>query len=377
MSTPIRFIMVTLALALVFGGIFGYKFYQFQQMKETMAREQPPALIEATRAQKREWTPSLHSVGSVRAINGIEVANEVPGVVEAIHFESGDEVEKGDVLIELDSEVDRAALETRRAEAARARQEFERLSDLVSREMVSKSEFDEAKANYDAARARVNQQQAELRKKTIRAPFGGKTGLRQVDRGQYMPTGTPVVEINMLDPIYIEYTVPERHLETLAVGHRVTTTVAAFPERVFEGRVSAINSSVSAESREVSIRATVDNGDGALRPGMFANVGTLRPQNKEVVVIPRTAVSYNTYGDFVYVLTENDAGIMVTDRRTVETGAKRDSVVEIREGLEAGERVVKTGLLRLRSGQRVEIADEDDEPKDSISLEAADQGARG
>ena len=377
MSTPVRFIVVTLALAIVFGGIFGYKAYEFRMMQQQMSGQQPPAVVEATRAQSREWTPALRAVGSLRAINGIEVANEVPGVVEAIRFESGDEVARGDVLIELDSEVDRAALETRRAEAARAKQEFDRLSDLVSREMVSQSEFDEAKANYDAARARVNQQQAELRKKTIRAPFDGKTGLRLVDQGEYMPTGTPVVEINMLDPIYVEYTLPERHLETIAVGQDVTASVAAFPDRGFEGRISAINSSVSSESREVRIRATVDNADGALRPGMFANVRTLRPESKQVVVVPRTAVSYNTYGDFVYVLNENDSGELVTERRSVETGQERDGVVEITEGLEDAEQVVRAGLLRLRSGQRVKIADEDDEPREKISLESGEQGERG
>lgn len=365
MSTTRRFIIVTLGLVIVLGGIAGYKVFEYRMMQQYLNKEQPPALVDATRAEAREWVPSLHSVGSVRAVNGIQVANEVPGVVEKIHFESGDMVEAGDVLVELDAETDKAALATRKAEAERARQEFERLSNLVSRDAVSQSQFDEAKANFDASRARVNEAQAQLRKKTIRAPFAGKTGLRLIDQGEYMATGTPVVEINMVDPIYVEYTIPEKHLGTVSTGDRVTVTVAAFPDRIFEGEISAINSSVSAESRTVRVRATLDNEDGALRPGMFANVRTLRPEPRRAVVVPRTAVSFNTYGDFVYVITENDKGELVTERRSVETGVERDRVVEVESGLEAGERVVETGLLRLRAEQRVEIADEegDDAPE--------------
>jgi membrane fusion protein (multidrug efflux system) len=379
MSTTRRFIIVTLGLLLVFGAIAGYKVFEYRMMQQYLNKEEPPALVDATRAESREWVPSLHSVGSVRAVNGIRVANEVPGVVEEIQFESGDMVEAGDVLVRLDAETDKAALETRKAEAERARQEFERLSNLVSRDAVSQSQYDEAKANFDASRARVNAQQAQLRKKIIRAPFPGKTGLRQVDQGEYMATGTPIVEINMVDPIYVEYTVPEKHLGTISAGDRVTTTVAAFPDRIFEGEISAINSSVSAESRTVRVRATLDNKDGALRPGMFANVRTLRSEPRKAVVVPRTAISFNTYGDFVYVIAENDKGELVTERRSVETGVERDRVIEVTSGLEAGEQVVETGLLRLRAEQRVEIAEDDDEPKDDVSREkgenAAEQGA--
>lgn len=376
MSTTRRFIVVTVGLVIVFGGIFGWKAFEFRMMQQHLGREDPPAVIEATRVETREWVPSLHSVGSIRAVNGTEVANELPGIVESIRFESGDMVKKGDVLVELDTESDRAALETRRAEAESARRTYERVSNLIERNAVSQAEFDEAKANYDAARARVREQEALLRKKILRAPFDGKTGLRQVDQGQYMPTGTPAVEINMVDPIYAEYTIAEKHLSRVEVGDSVTVTVAAYPEKLFEGEISAINSSVSTENRAVRVRATLDNGEGALRPGMFAQVRTLERQSREAVVVPRTAVSFNTYGDFVYVLKENDEGELVTDRRSIETGPERDDVVEVESGLEEGERLVATGLLRLRAGQRVEVADGDDEPGATVedNGDGAEQG---
>lgn len=373
MSTKSRFLVVTIGLVIVFGGIFGWKAFEYRMMQQYLNKEQPPAVIEATESETREWVASLHSVGNIRAVNGIRVANELPGVVETIHFESGDMVEKGDVLVKLDVESDRAALETRRAEAESARQSFERISNLIKRDAVSQSEFDEAKASYDAAKARVREQEAQLRKKILRAPFDGKTGLRLVDKGEYMPTGTPAVEINMVDPIYAEYSIAEKHLSGVEVGDQVTVSVAAYPDRQFEGQISAINSSVSAKNRSVRVRATLANEDGALRPGMFADVRTLEPTPREVVVVPRTAVSFNTYGDFVYALVENDDGELVTERRSIETGKARDGVVEVESGLDAGERIVATGLLRLSAGQRVEVADEDDRP--GATVEASDGSA--
>lgn len=361
MRTASRFLIVILFLGVVLGGIFGYKFYQFGKMGEQMSQPQPPAEISTTRARATEWTPAIKAVGSVEAINGIEVANEVPGVVESIEFESGDTVKQGDVLIRLDVAIDEAALRTRRAESQLAEQEFKRVSDLLPRRAVSQSQFDEAKANYDAARARVNEAEAQLNKKIIRAPFDGNLGLRMVDQGEYIPTGTPIVEINMLNPIYVDYTLSEKVLSRVATGYNVNVTVAALPGETFTGEVSAINTSVSPETRTVRIRATVANPDNELRPGMFATVQTEQPEDRSVVTVPQTAISYNTYGDFVFVVEENEDGELVVNRRTVTSGEVRDSRVAIEDGLEEGEEVVAKGLLRLRAGQRVTVQASDDE----------------
>ncbi|MDR9440219.1 MAG: efflux RND transporter periplasmic adaptor subunit [Halomonas sp.] len=350
-----RFLIVVIFLGVVLGGIFGYKFYQFGQMQEQMSQPQPPTLISATQAQTESWTPAIKAVGSVEAVNGIEVANEVPGVVEQINFESGDTVEKGDVLVRLNAEIDEAALRTRRAEAQLAEQEFQRIADLLPKRAVSQSQYDEAKANVDAARARVNEAEAQLNKKIIRAPFDGTLGIRMVDQGEYIATGTPIVEINMLDPIYVDYTLSEKDLPNVATGYPVVATVAAVPERSFEGRVSAINTSVNPATRTVRIRATLDNPQSRLRPGMFATIQTRQPEARAVVTVPRTAISYNTYGDFVLVVEKNDKGDKTVSRRTVTTGETRDTRVAVLSGLKAGETVVAKGLLRLRNGQSVEI----------------------
>lgn len=358
MKTASRFLIVIIFLGVVLGGIFGYKFMQFGQMKEKLSQPQPPAIISATEARQEKWTPAIKAVGGTEAVNGIQVANEVPGVVEEINFESGDMVRQGDVLIRLNSDIDQAAVRTRRAEAQLARQEFERVSDLLPKRAVSQSDYDKAKANYDAAQARVNEAEAQLSKKVIRAPFDGKLGLRMVDQGEYLATGTAIVEINMLDPIYVDYTLSEKDLPHVDKGYEVIATVASAPDQIFSGKVSAINTSVNPETRTVRIRATLANSGNMLRPGMFATVQTLQPEDRELVTVPRTAISYNTYGDFVFVVARNDKDELIVNRRTVETGETRDGRVAVLEGLEAGEQVVAKGLLRLRAGQRVTIQDD-------------------
>jgi len=365
MRTASRFLIAIIFLGVVLGGIFGYKFYQFGQMKEMMSQPQPPAQISATEAQTETWTPSVKAVGSITAVNGIEVANEVPGVIESINFESGDTVKQGDILIRLNTAIDEAAVRTRRAEAQLAEQEFKRISDLLPKRAVSQSQYDESKANFDAARARVNEAEAQLSKKIIRAPFDGTLGIRMVDQGEYIATGTPIVEINMLDPIYVDYTLSEKNLPNVDRGYSVIATVAAVPEQEFEGKVSAINTSVNPETRTVRIRATLDNPESLLRPGMFATIQTRQPEAEEVVTIPRTAISYNTYGDFVFAIEENDEGVLVVNRRTITAGRTRDKRVAILSGLEAGEKVVSKGLLRLRAGQKVEIQADEKQPQEA------------
>ena len=365
MRTASRFVIVIIFLGVVLGGIFGYKFYQFGQMQEKMGQPRPPAQISAVQAQTEMWTPAIKAVGSIEAVNGIEVANEVPGVIETINFESGDTVKQGDVLIRINSAIDEAALRTRRAEAQLAQQEFKRVSDLLPKRAVSQSQYDEAKANYDAASARVNEAEAQLSKKVIRAPFDGRLGIRMVDRGEYIATGTSIVEINMLDPIYVDYTLSEKNLPKIATGYPVIATVAAVPDADFDGTVSAINTSVNPETRTVRIRATLDNKENKLRPGMFATVMTRQPEDNEVVTVPRTAVSYNTYGDFVFVVGDNEEGQQVVTRRTVKTGETRNTRVAILSGLSAGETIVSKGLLRLRAGQPVEIQDESGTPQEA------------
>lgn len=353
-----RLISVIAVLAVVLGALFAWRFAQIRQQAEMMSQAPPPAEIEVAEATLRRWPQAVSAIGSLRAVNGVQVANEIAGVVESLEFESGQRVEAGDVLLRIEAETDEAALETREAEARLALQQFQRFSDLIKQNAVSQSEFDEARANSEAAEARVHEQRALLNKKTIRAPFSGVLGLRQVDLGEYIGVGTPIVGINMLDPIQADFTISERELRRVSVGDRVEVSVAAFPDRGFVGEILAIDSSVLPESRTVRVRARLPNPDMQLRPGMFADVRAVRDDVSEVVTVPRTAISYNTYGDFVFEVVDGDGGQKTVSRVTVTTGEVRDGEVEIVDGIEAGAIVVGAGLLRLRNNQPVKVVAE-------------------
>lgn len=350
-----RLIIVLVVLVLIIGGLAGLKYAQITQMMAQMSQPRPPATIAATEAQSETWQPALQAVGSVVAVNGIELTTEVAGVVSEIPFVSGGDTEAGDVLLRLDARVDQAALEALRAEQRLAQVQFKRTADLLKRNAISKSDYDEAKAQYDAAQARVVQQQETVAKKTIRAPFSGALGIRQVDLGEYIEPGTTVVSLQSLDPIYVDYSLPERDFSQLRVGQDVSIKVDAYPGESFEGKVEAISSSLDEGTRSVQVRATLSNPDGRLRPGMFAEVQTLLPTQNDIVTVPRTAISYNTYGDFVFVIEKGEGGELTAKQRTVTTGTVREGRVEIVKGLEAGEQVVRAGTVKLRSGQPVQI----------------------
>lgn len=357
MKTATRMIVVLVLLAVILGGIFGWKFLQMQKMGEQMSQAQPPTPVDSATLDTEAWRPQIKSVGSLRAINGVAVANEVAGVVSEIAFESGQRVARGDILIKLEDSVDRAALAALEAQARLANETFRRYSDLLPRNAISQSQYDEAQANYQAARADVAQQQAQLDKKTIRAPFDGVVGLRQVDLGEYIAVGTPIVELNMLDPIYVDYSVAEKQLDQVQAGRQVEVRVAAFPERAFDGVIEAVAPTVDESSRTLDVRAKLTNSERLLRPGMFADVRTLAPDSVSVPTLPRTALAFNTYGDYVFKIVENDQGQAIAQRTQVSIGRLRGDQVEITQGLEPGDRVVATGQLRLRDGQPIQIKD--------------------
>lgn len=350
-----RLVIVIVSLVLLIGAIVGIKVFQFQQMMARMSQPRPSATVAATEALIETWRPALNAVGSVVAVNGIQVTTEVAGVVSDIRFTSGGEAAAGEVLARLDDRVDQAALQALRAEQRLAEVKFKRTADLLSRQAISKSDYDEAKANFDAARARVAQQEEIVAKKTIRAPFAGRLGIREVDLGQFVEPGKPIVSLLALDPIFVDYALPERDFSRLAVGQEVQVRVDAYPGEVFVGAVSAVASGLQEGTRSVRVRATLPNADGRLRPGMFAEVQTLQPEAQEVITVPRTAVSFNTYGNFVFVLTEGEGGGLVVKQRQVSTGAVREGRIVVTQGLQAGERVVRAGLVKLRDGMPVQI----------------------
>jgi membrane fusion protein (multidrug efflux system) len=349
-----RISIVIVVLLLIFGGIFGFKFLQIRQMMSQMSQPRPPATVASSEVRIEQWQPTLQAIGSLVAVNGIEVSSEVDGVISEIHFESGQQVQRGDPLVRLDDNVDRAALEALRAAARLAEVQFKRATELLPKKAVSKSSYDESKAAYEAALALVHEQQARVARKTIRAPFSGLVGLRLADLGQFLKAGAAIVRLESLDPLYVDYSLPERYLPRLALDQQVRIRVDALPDETFTGTLTAMDAGIDEGTRSIKLRATISNTDGRLRPGMFAEVETLQGETTEVLTVPRTAISFNTYGNFAFVIEQQD-GKQVVKRRQLTTGDIREGRVVIREGLQAGEQVVRAGLVKLRDGQAVQI----------------------
>ncbi|MEX0450009.1 efflux RND transporter periplasmic adaptor subunit [Spiribacter sp. 221] len=351
MKVFIRFLVALLLLGGIFGGIFGYKY--FVQMQAGGPGGPQAANVVATEVHSEKWQGQQSAVGSLTAVDSVAVSTEVAGIIQSLNFDSGERVATGDILLELDKAVDRAELEGLESEAELARIQFERAEDLLPQRAISQSEFDEARARLDSANAAVESQQARIRQKTIRAPFDGVLGLRRVSVGQFLAPGSDIVELRRLDPIYADFNMPERFLPDLSMGQSIQVRTSAF-DQVFTGKITAIDTGINDQTRAIPVRATLDNADGDLRPGMFARVTLLEPTERDVLTIPRTAVSFNTYGDFVLRIKEQDQG-MVTERIQIQTGEIRDGRVAVTKGLDEGDRIVAAGLIKVRPGQPVTI----------------------
>lgn len=349
-----RMIIMLLAVGVLFGGIFGWKTYQAQQ-RQAGAGGRPPVTVSATTVEASRWQPTLAAVGSVRAVNGIEVAPEVEGVVSELGFSSGDRVEQGQALVTLIDDAERAQLRDLEAQAELARIELERLERLVADRAASESDLDSAQARHRQALARIDEQQALIAKKTIRAPFAGRLGIRQVDLGEYVSPGTAMVTLQQIQPIYVDFSLPQKHLAKASTGQTVHVRVDTFPGRRFTGEITAIDAQIATGTRNFSLQATLGNEDGALRPGMFADVAVVLAAERGVITLPQAAISHQPYGDSVFVVRGGDGETLTVARRRVQTGATRGDQIAVTEGLTAGERVVTSGHHKLRDGAPVQI----------------------
>lgn len=351
-----RLLLVLAVLAVLAGGLAYLKYTQIQAEIAMSSQPMPAPTVAAVTVEPRDWEPTLEAVGTLQAIQGVEVNNEVAGQVTAIEFDSGAMVKRGQVLVRLADEVDRADLEGLQAAERLAQIKVERNRTLLRDRAVAQGDFDEVSAQLDQARAQVKAKQATIEKKSIRAPFDGQLGIRQINLGQFLPEGSPIVPLQTLHPIYVDYGLAERHLGLLSVGQAVRVQVSAHPGRAFEGTVQVISPGIDQGTRNVRVRAVLENRDLALRPGMFARVSTLLPREEAVLTLPREAIAFNTYGDAVFVIRDEEGQTSV-ERRQVRTGAVRGEEIAITEGLTAGDRVVSSGQVKLMNGQEVRIVE--------------------
>jgi membrane fusion protein (multidrug efflux system) len=358
-----------LALVILLVGIKGLQISKM--MAAAKAMTPPPQAVSSAEVREENWAPVLSAIGSVSAVQGAIIAAELGGVVSEIKFENGGVAKKGDVIMKLDASQEEALLRSAEAEAELARTDLERTQGLASQKVVSKSELDAAESKFRRLTAIVDQMRSNIRKKTLVAPFDGHVGIRQVNVGQMINAGQQVVALTSLDPVYVDFALPQQHLAQLSQGLEVRVTTDALPGRVFPGKLTAVNSMVDTVTRNVSVQATLENADHVLRPGMFAKAEVVLPEKSSALVIPGSAVSYAPYGDSVFVIEKKKdektgKETQVIRQQFVRIGEARGDFVSVTEGLKAGETVVGTGVFKLRNGMAVTI-NNDLAPKPQIN----------
>ena len=318
----------------------------------------PPEAVSATAVKADQWESSSTAVGSVTAVQGVTVSAEVAGVVTHIAFESGATVKAGDLLVELDSSVEKAQLEAAQATLQLSDTTLKRNQELRGKNTISQSELDAAEAQSKQAKAEVLRLEATIAKKTLRAPFAGRLGIRQVNLGQFLNAGGAVVTLQSLDPVYGDFSMPQQRLASLREGLQVRLTSDAAASHVFEGKISAISNEVDVATRTVKIRAEIPNPDGQLRPGVFGTVEVVQTKKRDVLYIPITAVMYAPYGNSVYVVEAAKEGQgKVARQQFVRLGASRGDFVEVEEGVKQGDTIVSAGAFKLRNGVNVTIVE--------------------
>ena len=356
-----RILLAVLAVAALVGLLGGIKGLQIDRMiahgKQAVP---PPEAVTTAVASLQSWESLLPAVGSLAAVQGVTVTAELPGKVVQIAFTPGSLVKAGDLLVKQDTSSEEAQLRSAEAAAALAKLNVERLGKLLAERTIAQSQFDTAEAGYKQAIAQADTIRASIAKKTIRAPFAGRLGIRLVNLGQVINEGEAIVSLQSLDPIYVNFSLPQQQLPSIKPGLAVRVTTDALPGEVVQGRITAINPQVDAATRNIRIQATVANAEERLRPGMYVSVAVVLPGREQVLAVPATAVLYAPYSDSVFIvedLPDPDPGrpVKVVRQQLAQLGEKHGDFVAVRSGLKEGDTVVSTGVFKLRNGQTVTV----------------------
>ena len=369
---------LVVALVVVIGGIWGFKTWKMVAAYKAMGV--PKQTVSTVRAEYQEWRPQISAIGSLHAARGADLSAEIAGTVDKIHFESGADVKAGTLLVELRAGDDIGRLESLRANAQLAKLNYERAKAQLEAQAVSKAEVDAQEANFKSLNAQVLEQQAVVDKKRIRAPFAGHLGIRAVDPGQYVAAGDKLVTLQTLDPIFVDFYLPQQDLSSIRIGQKVGAVSDTYSDLTFSGVITAIDPKVDVATRNVQIRATLQNPKRKVLPGMFVNVSVDSGKAEKHLTLPNTAISYNPYGSTVFVLqraqpkaanddtktaaaktqpektsTEKTDGDLVAQQIFVTTGPTRGDQIAILSGLKPGDTVVTSGQLKLKNGTAVVV----------------------
>ena len=355
-----RLILMLVVMAAVLGGL---GFVKFRQVEAAIAQgasfQMPPTAVTTVVAQRETWPSTLSVIGTAAAIQGVTVSADLPGTIDKIHFESGQWVHEGDILVELDTRQERAQLANMEAQRDLARINFNRAQELVKAGVISHSDYDNASAQQKATEAQVGDIQAAIARKTIHAPFSGLLGIRQVSLGQYLAAGQAIVSLQSLSPIYVNFGIPQQETPNMIPGHFLRVTNGDMPGMAFSGRITALDSVISEQTRNIQVQATVTNKENKLRPGMFVQVELPLGQPRQVVPLPASAINYAPYGDSVFVVVQmKDAkgkAYRGVRQQVVKVEGSRGDQVAIISGISPGDEVVSSGVFRLRNGAAVQV----------------------
>ena len=357
-----RMLLMLAVMTLIIGGL---GFVKFQQIQTAIAQgasfQPPPEAVTTIVAQQLEWPQTLSAIGSVAAVQGVTVSADLSGTVDRVTFESGRAVRAGDVLVELDTRQERAQLAAAEAQSELARTNFDRMQGLLKDNVISRAEFDRATADDKQTSARVGEIRAAIQRKRITAPFSGILGIRQVNVGQYLSSGDPIVQLQSLNPIYVNFDVPQQATAEMRIGRDVRITSAEAINETgkaeLHGRITAIDSVVNAETRNIQVQATLSNPEGLLRPGMFVQVEVVLGSGQSLIALPATAISYAPYGDSVFVVAnmkgQNGQSYRGVRQQFVKLEGSRGDQVGVLSGVKPGDEIVTSGVFKLRNGAAV------------------------
>jgi membrane fusion protein (multidrug efflux system) len=356
--------LLMIVTVILFLGVIG--FVKFRQVQAAIAQyssfQPPPEAVTTVVAAQQEWEQTVSAIGSVTPVNGVTVSADLAGVVRAIEFDSGRSVKAGDVLVRLDVRQEQAQLSSAQAQLNLARLNYDRAKGLRGEGVLSQADYDTAKAELDKGDASVREMQAIIDRKTITAPFSGVLGIRQIHLGQYLAEGTAIVPLQSLDPIHVDFGVPQQSLGSMKVGGAIRVTTDGLGATSFEGKITAIDSVVDAATRNAQVQATLANPNHQLHPGMFVKADAILPATSQVIAIPTSAIRYAPYGDSVFVVEQvkgpKGNEYLGVRQQVVKLGEARGDQVAVMSGLKAGEQVVTSGVFKLRNGAAVLVNNE-------------------
>jgi multidrug efflux system membrane fusion protein len=360
----VRIVIMAVLMALVLGGLYAFDRFRDKAIADFFANNKPPPTpVAVAPAVVQDVPQRLPAIGTLAAMRAVTVAPQVAGRVTKLSFEAGAHVKAGDALVQLDDQTERADLEAQKAQARLAELNLTRAKELLKSQAAAKATVDQQQAQLDEIRANIDKTEALIAYKLVKAPFDGVLGLRQIDLGQFLQAGTPVVTLTDLSKLYVNFTLPEQARRQVSVGQTVEITNDAFPGRVFDAKVTAIEPQLNADMRAIKVQATMDNPENLLLPGMFANLEVVLPPRQNVITIPETAVDFTLYGDSVFVIREekgeDGATVLKAVRTPIKVGDHVKGQVVVQSGLEAGMKVAASGQIKLSNGAPVTIKESD------------------